>query len=65
VNVALDGPREYEMTVGHQSDVTLVVEPGSYTVRMASPSVRTQDRTIKVAGGRQYQLAITKSYEPH
>ena len=66
VRISLEGPRTYEVNVGHGGEINLVVVPGSYTSRISAPSVKTTVKSYHFEGGRayEYHVDIEGRHEP-
>ena len=58
VSINLDGPRTYEVSVGHSGDIDLTVVPGKYTSRITGPSLRTTFKDYTFEGGTTYEYHV-------
>lgn len=66
VRINLEGPRTYEVNVGHGGEINLVVMPGEYSSRISGPSLKTTFKSYRFDGGRayEYHVAIEGRHEP-
>jgi hypothetical protein len=66
VRINLEGPRTYEVNVGHGGEINLIVVPGNYTSRISGPSLKTTLNSYTFQGGQayEYHVAIEGRHEP-
>jgi hypothetical protein len=65
LSITLEGPRTYDVSVGNNGEVSLIVEPGYYTARASAPATKTILTSYTFKPGESYHDRFYYGYEPH